>query len=132
MAAAWNGPRRFEELEECLAGKALTSFKRLVRDRYSSPADKTNADYEELCMLMPADLGYHTYPRNKIRQYVNQKVKFMNFRREDGRREKPTDVFRCMRKFRLLGSRCQHSFGPVRIFTDDEFKQVYWNIDPFS
>ena len=26
VAAAWNGPRRFEELEECLAGMALTSY----------------------------------------------------------------------------------------------------------
>ena len=25
VAAAWNGPRRFEELEECLAGKTLTA-----------------------------------------------------------------------------------------------------------
>ena len=54
----------------------------------------------------------------------------MNLRREDGRREKPTDVLRRMRELRLLGSRCQDSFGPAGIFTDDEFKQVYWNIFP--
>ena len=98
VAVAWDGPRRFEELEECLAGKALTSFKRLVRDRYPNLADKTDANYKELCMLMPTDLGDHTYPGNKIRQYVDQKVKFMSFRREDGRREKPTDVLRRMRE----------------------------------
>ena len=51
--AEWNGSRRFEELEECLAGKALSSFRRLVRDRYPNPADKTDANYKELCMLMP-------------------------------------------------------------------------------
>ena len=130
VAITWNGSRRFEELEECLTGKALTSFKRLVRDRYSNPADKTDANYEELCMLMSTDLEGHTYPGNKIRQYVDQKVKFMNFHREDGRRKKPTDVLRCMRELRELRSRCQHSFGPGGIFTDDEFKQVYWNIFP--
>ena len=130
-AAAWNGPRRFEELEKCLAGKALTSYKRLVHDRHPNPADKTDANYEELCMLMPTDLlGDHTYPGNKICQYVDQKGKFMNFCREDGRREKPTGVLRCMRELRLLGSRCQHSFGVAGIFADDEFKQVYWNIFP--
>ena len=33
VAGGWNNPRRFEEPEECLAGKAFQSFKRLVRDR---------------------------------------------------------------------------------------------------
>ena len=69
-----------------MAGKDLTSFKRVVRDCYSDPADKTDANYEDLCMLMPTDLGDHTYPGNKIRQYANQKFKYMNFCREDGRR----------------------------------------------
>ena len=81
-------------------------------------------------MAVATDLGDHTYPENKIRQYVDQKVKYMNFRREDGRREKPTDVLRHMRKLRELGSRCQQSFGPYGIFTDDEFKQVYWDTRP--
>ena len=53
VAAGCNGPRRFEELEECLAGKTLSSFRRLVRDRYPFPADKTDVEYKELCMLMP-------------------------------------------------------------------------------
>ena len=34
VAGRWNGARRFEELEECLAGKALSSFRRLVCERY--------------------------------------------------------------------------------------------------
>ena len=65
VAAGRNGPRRFEELEECLSGKALSGFRRLVCDRYPNPTDKTDANYEELCMLMPTDLGDHTYPGNK-------------------------------------------------------------------
>ena len=35
-----------------------------------------------------------------------------------------------MRELHEHGSRFQHSFGPGGIFTDDEFKQVYWNISP--
>ena len=35
-----------------------------------------------------------------------------------------------MRELRKHGSRLQHSFGPGGIFTDDEFKQVYWNTFP--
>ena len=88
-----------------MAGKALTSYKRLVRNRYPNPADKTDANYEELCMLMSTDLGDHTYPGNKIRQYVDQKVKFMNFLREDGCREKSTGVLRCMRELRAANTR---------------------------
>ena len=33
-----------------------------------------------------------------------------------------------MRELCELGSHCQHLFGFGGIFTDDEFKQVYWNI----
>ena len=70
VAVAWICPRRFEELEEFLAEKALTSLKRRLRDRYPNPADKTDMNYEELCMLMPTDLGDHTYPGNKIIFFV--------------------------------------------------------------
>ena len=126
VQGGWDGPRRFEELEECLAGKALQSFKRLVRDRYPNDADKTDANYEELCTLMPTDLGDHTYPGNKVHQYMAKKIKYMNFRREDdGRREKPTDALRRLREIRALGSRLQHSFGAAGIFTDAEFKQAF-------
>ena len=130
VTVAWNDPRRFEKLEECLDGKALAIFKRLVSDRYLNPVDRTDANYKELRMLMPADLADHAYSRNKIRQYADQKLKYTNFCREDGRREEPTDVLRPMQELRELSSRCQHSFGPDGIFMDDEFKQVYWDIFP--
>ena len=81
-------------------------------------------------MLMPLDLREHTYPGNKIRQYVDQKLKYIKFRQEDGHREKPTNVLCRMRELRELSSCTQHSFGPGGIFTDDEFKQVYWNTFP--
>ena len=79
---------------------------------------------------MSTNLGDHTYPGNKIRQYADQKLKYIHFRREDDRRKKPTGILRCKRKLRELGSRCQYSFGPGGIFTNDEFKQSYWNISP--
>ena len=76
-----------------MAGKALQTFKRAVKDCYPSAVDKTNANYEELCMLMPKELGDHTYTGNKARQYILHKLNYMNFcRADDGRREKPTDV----------------------------------------
>ena len=37
VVVGWNGPRRFEELEECLAWKALSSFRKLVRNCYPNP-----------------------------------------------------------------------------------------------
>ena len=81
-------------------------------------------------MLVPTDLGDHTYPGNKIRQYADQKLKYMNFCQDDGRREKPTDVLRHMRELGEHDSRFQHPLGSGEIFTDDEFKQVYWNVFP--
>ena len=131
VASGCKDPRRFEDLEECLAGKALQSFKRLVRDHYPNPEDKTNANYEELCMLMATDLGDQTYPGNKICQCALQKLKYMNFHRaDDGRCKEPTNVLCRIRELRAHGSCLQHSFGAGGILTDDEFKHAFSDIFP--
>ena len=77
------------------------------------------------------DTGDPAYPGNKIRQYVFQKLKYMNFHcTNNGQHEKPNDVLRCMRELRAHDSRLQHSFRAADILTDDEFKQAFWNIFP--
>ena len=114
VAVGWNGPRRFEELEECLARKALLSFKRLIRDRYPDPADKTNMKYEELCMLILTALGDHTCPGNKGCQYMLQKLNYMNFFwADDGHCEKPNDVLRCMWELRETVVAFNTRLGPL-------------------
>ena len=80
----WNASKRFRELQECLRGDALESYKKLVKNNYPDPADKTNAKYEELVRLIPTDLGDHPYPGNKVRHYMMNKVHFMNYCYPDG------------------------------------------------
>ena len=82
----WNAPKRFRELQECLRGDALESYKKLAKNNYPDPADETNANYEELVRLIPTDLGDHPYPGNKVRHDIMNKVHFTNYRRPDGRR----------------------------------------------
>ena len=65
-AGGWNAPKRFQELQECLKGDALESYKKLVKNNYPDTADKTNANYEEIVCLIPTDLGDHPYPGNKV------------------------------------------------------------------
>ena len=91
-AGGWNAPKRFRELQECLRGDALESYKKLVRNNYPDPADKTNVNYEELVRLIPTNLGDRPYPGNKVRPYTMNKVHFMNYRRLDWHRYKPKDV----------------------------------------
>ena len=126
----WTAARRFRELKECLRGDALESYKKLVANNYPDPADKTNANYEELVRLIPTDLGDHPYPGNKIRHYLMNKVKYTTYRRPDGRRYKPTDVLRRLSHCRELGSRLEHSMPGGNVLTDDKFKQLVWNIFP--
>ena len=64
-AGGWNAPKRFRELQECSRGEALESYKKLVRNNYPDPADKTNTNYEELVRLIPADLGDHDLSRKQ-------------------------------------------------------------------
>ena len=92
-----------------------------------------NANYAELCMLMSSDLVDHTHLRNKDRQYFLEKVKYMNYLRDDGRRLKLTDTLCCMWQVHQQENCLQHSFGAVRIFTDAKFFQAFLNIPgPFS
>ena len=129
-AGGWNAPRRFRELKECLRGDALESYKKLVANDYPDPADKTDPNYEELVRLIPTDLGDHPYPGNKIRHYLMNKVKYMSYRRPDGRRYKPTDALRRLSQCRELGSRLEHSMPGGNILTDAEFLLLVWNIFP--
>ena len=91
-AGCWDAAKRFRELQECLRGDALKSYKKLVKNNYSNPANKINANYEEIVRLIPTDLGDHPYPGNRVRHYMMNKVHFVNYRCLDGRRYKPTDV----------------------------------------
>ena len=68
-------------------------------------------------MLVPTDLGDHTYPGNKVCQYLLEKIKYM-------------DYCRCMRQIRQQGICLQHLFGAVGILTGAEFFQAFWNISP--
>ena len=61
-AAGWIAAQRFMELKECLRGDVIKSYKRLAADNYPNPADKTNANYEELVHLIPADSRDRLYP----------------------------------------------------------------------
>ena len=62
----WTAAWRFRELQECLRGDAHENYKKLVRNNYPNPADKTDANYEELVRLIPTNLGDHPYPGNKV------------------------------------------------------------------
>ena len=126
----WTPAKRFKELKRCLKGDALESYKKLVANNYPNPADKTNANYDALVRLIPTDLGDHPYPGNKIRQYLLNKVRYKNYRREDGKRYRPTDFLRRLRLVRELGDRTQHSMPAGDFLTDDEFLQTVWNSFP--
>ena len=102
----------------------------MVAINYPDPADKTNANYEELVRLISTDLGDRPYPGNKIRHYLMNKVKYMSYRRPDGRRYKPTDVLRRLSQCRELGSRLEHLMPGGNILTDAKFLLLIWNIFP--
>ena len=58
------------------------------------------------------------------------KVKYMSYRRPDGRRYKPTDALRRLSQCRELGSRLEHSMPGGNILTDAKFLLLVWNIFP--
>ena len=73
-----------------MRGDDLESYKTLVINNYPNPADKTNANDEELLRLIHTDLGDRPYPGSNVCHYTMNKVKYMSYRRSDGRRYKQT------------------------------------------
>ena len=131
-AGGWNAPKRFRdrELQECLRCDAIKSYKKLAKNNYPDPADKTNANYEERVRLIPTDLGDHAYLGNKVRHYMMNKVHFMSYCLPDGRRYKPTDIICRMCQLRGYGNRLENSMPGNNIVTGANFLQLVWNIFP--
>ena len=125
----WNTARTFLKLKKCLRGDALKSYKKLVRDNYPNPADKTNENCKELVRLIPTNLENRPYPGNKIRQYMMNKTKYMNYRHLDGHRYNPTDLLRRLHQLRELEIRLEHSMLEVTL-TSIEFLHRVWNAFP--
>ena len=65
-AGGWNVPKRFRELQECLRGDALESYKKLVRNNYVSTqiqwTRQTRITKNLYIRLIPTNLGDHPYP----------------------------------------------------------------------
>ena len=67
----WNAARKFTELEACLTGEAEDAYSFLVERDYPNPADKTNANYEELKRHMITHMSDHVLPGNKIHTSIS-------------------------------------------------------------
>ena len=60
MAGGWVPARQFEELDYALKGDALEAFDEIVEKDYPNPADKTDANYEELQYQIITSLSDHS------------------------------------------------------------------------
>ena len=110
--ARWNGPRSFEELEECLSGKAPYEIRRTVHvDAYGSRRPHLSKEQDLSVHGLQAQV--HELPLGRRRPSQE------TYRRTPLHAGTPQH-----------GSLLQHLFGTNGIITDDEFKQVYWDIFP--
>ena len=128
-AGGWVPARWFEELDYAVKGDALEAFDEIDERDYPNPAEKTDANYEELQRQIITLLSDHSWPGGKIHLYLTGKIKYMNCKMEDGRIEKPTKVLSRMQKIRRMGTAMHHNMG-VHYMTEVQFNQAYWQIYP--
>ena len=125
----WIPARRFEELSYGLKGDALGVFDEVVERDYPNPVDKTHANYEELQRRIITALSDHSWPGDKVHQFLSKQMKYMMCKMEDGNTEKPSKVLARMQKIRRMGSAMHHNMG-VHYMTEVQFNQAYWQIFP--
>ena len=112
-SAAWNGPRMFEELEQCLSGTALGAFRTIVSRDYNTDALKTAASYGELKKKIITTLSDFSYPGDKVIDYLTGKLHYLNCKDADGDVMKPVDVLARLREIRELGGKMHHNQGVI-------------------
>ena len=110
-SAAWDGPRMFEELEQCLRGNALGAFRTIVSRDYNTDALKTAASYGELKKKIITTLSDFSYPGDKVIDYLTGKLHYLNCKDADGDVMKPVDVLARLREIRELGGKMHHNQG---------------------
>ena len=134
-AHGWNAARRFSELGRCLKLKldAREAFDEIVQGDYPDPANKTNANYEELCKKIITKLSDHEYPGDEIMVYLNSHVKYMRCKMTDGsgRVEKPNKVLSRLQHIRNFGKAMHHNHG-IDYITNVQMTMYFWNIFPQS
>ena len=128
-AGGWTASRRFEELRHSLTGEAKEAY-RLLRERdYPNVADLTHPNYEELLRQIVTLLSDHTYPGNRVHDYVLHGIKYVDCKYDDGRLHKPNKVLWRMQCLKTLGEKMQHTMGAI-FMSDEQFKFRYWGIFP--
>ena len=128
IPGGWTGADKFEELLLCLKGKAKTEAKSIIARDYSTAAQKTNANFEDLKKKLITALSDHPWPGDKMHIFITQRIKYVRCK-VDGKFIDPTTVLARMQRLRVMGAMMEHNKGPAYIAAD-EFTAAYWNIFP--
>lgn len=127
--AGWPAVARFRELRKCLKAGAQTAYDEIVARDYPTPADKTDANYEELRRQIITKLSDHEWPGDKLRRYIACDIKYERCKTKDGKFRQPNSYLNRIMRLVGMGSEMHHNFGAV-FMTDDEIKMAFWNSFP--
>ena len=128
--AAWNGVKLFTELGRCCKNRFLQAFNKAVAADYSANNLKTVANFAKLKKDMITDVYGFPNPGNLLKTYMMTKIKYiLCFNQMTGQRERPTDFLARLQEMIKCGEQMHHSMAGD-LFTEDEFKLVFWNSFP--
>ena len=90
LPGGWNGVRKFKELVACLSGDARSQCQDLIAHDYPTNTNKNTAGaYDELKCHLITQLSDHTFPGDRVHILLNNRIKYMKCKKEDGRQEEP-------------------------------------------
>ena len=128
-SAAWDGPRLFEELEQCLRGKALGAFRDNVAREYPTDAEKTATNYDMLKKDILTTLTDRTYPGDSVHDYITSEISYLKCKDEKGNVDKPSHFLARMRQLRDFGARMHHNQGTT-FLSERDFLAAVWRAFP--
>ena len=128
-APGWTGVDKFRELLLCLDGEAKSESVDLIARDFPNNADKNDAAaFGLLKRDLITKLAEHTYPGNRMHNYLTKKVKYVRCK-TDGRAQEPRKYLARLQRLRKMSAMMHHTQGD-QFMTDEAFTRMLWDSYP--
>ncbi len=99
---------------------------------YATNALKNAAGaFTKVKQILITKLSDHPFPGDQIYVYLTTRVKYMRYKKDNGRMEEPVQVLARIQRVRTLGAMLDHNQG-ANYITAGQFTLLFWNIFPVT
>ena len=127
LTVDWNGKCCFRELQQVLGGQPLEEFKKIMRNHFPDDTDKTEDNYITCHQMIANGLYGQPLPGDHLKLYIQTHLKHSLCFTKEGVRKRPDDFLARINKMVDVGNRLYHNAAGDKLFTEQEFKLMFWS-----